>query len=113
MSVWHWIIKQIDYDIAFETVNKLIDDNKSLKHRNENLRLALKTYELPEIQKILIDWRTGELDKKFNKLEKENAQLKKQLAIAIEENKLLKRKLAIAIQTTDVETLKQIKELDK
>lgn len=38
---------------------------------------------------------------------------KKQLAIAVEENKLLKRKLAIAIQTMDVETLKQIKELEK
>lgn len=49
---------------------------KDLKHRNENLRLALKTYELPEIQKILTDWRTGELDKKFNKFEKENSQLK-------------------------------------
>ena len=49
---------------------------KDLKHRNENLQLALKTYELPEIQKILIDWRTGELDRKFNKLEAENKQLK-------------------------------------
>ena len=49
---------------------------KDLKHRNENLQLALKTYELPEIQKILIDWRTGELDRKFNKLEAENTKLK-------------------------------------
>ena len=39
--------------------------------------------------------------------------LEKQLNIAVEENKLLKRKLAIAIQTMDVETLKQIKELEK
>ena len=38
---------------------------------------------------------------------------KKQLAIAVEENKLLKRKLAIAVQTMDVETLKQIKKLEK
>lgn len=38
---------------------------------------------------------------------------KKQLAIAVEENKLLKCKLAIAIQTMDMETLKQIKELEK
>lgn len=39
--------------------------------------------------------------------------LEKQLKIAVEENKLLKRKLAIAIQTMDMETLKQIKELEK
>lgn len=52
---------------------------EELKHSNENLRLALSTYELPEIQKILIDWRTGELDIKFNKLEAENTKLKELL----------------------------------
>lgn len=43
----------------------------------------------------------------------EKVKLQQQLAIAVEENKLLKRKLAIAIQAMDVETLKQIKELEK
>jgi hypothetical protein len=64
-----------------ETVNKLLDEKKDLKHRNENLQLALKTYELPEIQKVLIDWRTGELDRKFNKLEAEKVQLKELLTM--------------------------------
>lgn len=64
---------------AVEINAELENSIKDLKHRNENLRLALKTYEFPEIQKILTDWRTGELDKKFNKFEKENAKLKELL----------------------------------
>jgi hypothetical protein len=52
--------------------------------------------------------RTETLVKVLEELER----TKKQLAIAVEENKLLKCKLAIAIQTMDMETLKQIKELE-
>ena len=42
--------------------------NKELKHRNENLRIALSTYQMPEVVKVLTDWRTGELQLQENKL---------------------------------------------
>jgi hypothetical protein len=56
---------------------ELQQENDELKDRNANLRLNLATYDLPEIKKVLTDWRTGELDKKFKKLQQENEGLKK------------------------------------
>ena len=58
-------------------IKRLQEENKELKDRNANLRLNLATYDLPEIKKILTDWRTGELDKKFKNLQKEKEELKK------------------------------------
>lgn len=65
---------------------KLKTENKELKDRNANLRLNLATYDLPEVKKVLIDWRTGELDKKFKKLENENKKLKGIIDDPIKEN---------------------------
>lgn len=53
-------------------IKRLQEKNEELKDRNANLRLNLATYDLPEIKKVLTDWRTGELDKKFKNLQKEN-----------------------------------------
>lgn len=53
-----------------------------LKASNNNLKLQIETYNLPEVQKALTDWRTGELDLQANKLKKleaENEQLKHEL----------------------------------
>jgi len=60
-----------------QQLKHLQEENKELKDRNTNLRLNLATYDLPEIKKVLTDWRTGELDKKFKNLQKENEGLKK------------------------------------
>ena len=56
---------------------------------------------------------TGKEPDAYEQLKSELAKVKKQLATAVEENKLLKCKLGVAIQTMDMETLKQIKELEK
>lgn len=58
---------------------RLQEKNEELKDRNANLRLNLATYDLPEIKKVLTDWRTGKLDKKFKNLQKENEELKDRL----------------------------------
>lgn len=50
-----------------DRISELEAKNEKLKHSNENLRLALKTYEMPEVVKVLTDWRTGELDLRINK----------------------------------------------
>lgn len=62
-----------------QQLKRLQEENKELKDRNTNLRLNLATYDLPEIKKVLTDWRTGKLDKKFKKLQKENEKLKQAL----------------------------------
>jgi hypothetical protein len=64
-------------DELLNNIKRLQEENKELKSRNANLRLNLATYDLPEIKKVLTDWRTGELDIKFKKLQKENEKLKK------------------------------------
>lgn len=46
------------------------EENENLKDRNANLRLNLATYDLPEVKKVLTDWRTGELQLQENKLKK-------------------------------------------
>ena len=95
---------------SYEEWQKLLSD-----------QLALKSYESPEIQKILIDWRTGELDRKFNKLEAENTKLKELLEIAVKRIEFLKKKtgapyygnnnyLKTIYQMCD-KTLRQIQEL--
>lgn len=60
-------------------IKRLQEKNEELKDRNANLRLNLATYDLPEIKKVLTDWRTGELDKKFKNLQKENEEQKEQI----------------------------------
>ena len=50
-----------------DDIAKLKAENDKLKLSNENLRQALKTYEIPEVVKVLTDWRTGELDLRINK----------------------------------------------
>jgi hypothetical protein len=54
-------------DCEFKYIAELKAENEKLRHSNENLRLALKTYEMPEVVKVLTDWRTGELDLRINK----------------------------------------------
>jgi hypothetical protein len=54
----------------FKQLKCLEQENKELKHRNKNLKLALSTYEMPEVVKVLTDWRTGELQLQENKLNK-------------------------------------------
>ena len=57
-------------DCYYKQLKRLEQENEELKHRNENLRIALKTYEMPEVIKVLTDWRTGELqlqEKRLNK----------------------------------------------
>ena len=65
-------------DCYFKQLKRLEQENEELKSRNENLKLNLATYDLPEIKKVLTDWRTGELDIKFKKLQKENEKLKQE-----------------------------------
>ena len=60
-------------------LQRLKQENKKLKDRNANLRLNLATYDLPEIKKVLTDWRTGELDIKFKKSQKKYKKLYKTL----------------------------------
>ena len=62
-----------------DNLKRLREENEELKSRNANLRLNLATYDLPEVKKVLTDWRTGELDKKFKKLQEENKKLKENL----------------------------------
>ena len=50
-------MKPIDYDIACETVNKLLDDNKRLKHDVGNLGYKIKN------QRHEIDNRLKEIEK--------------------------------------------------
>lgn len=66
-------------DCYYKQLKRMQEENEKLKDRNANLRLNLATYDLPEIKKVLTDWRTGELDKKFKNLQEENEGLKKQL----------------------------------
>lgn len=54
----------------YKKLQELEEENKILNNRNENLRIALSTYELPEVVKVLTDWRTGELQLQENKLRK-------------------------------------------
>lgn len=62
-------MKPIDYDIACETVNKLLDDNKRLKHDVGNLGYKIKNQRheidnrLKEIEKLkeLLKWCRDEL----------------------------------------------------
>lgn len=44
-----------------QALQTALEENAELKHRNENLRIALSTYEMPEVVKVLTDYRTGEL----------------------------------------------------
>lgn len=59
-------MKPIDYDIACETVNKLLDERKSLKEQNAQLKSKL------QLKETAYDFDTA-------RLEEENAQLKELL----------------------------------
>ena len=77
----------------FKQLQRMKKENEELKSRNANLRLNLATYDLPEVKKVLTDWRTGELDIKFKKLQKKYEKLYKALEeIRVRVNKLVDSK---------------------
>lgn len=68
---------QLQLNQDMEDIKQLKAENEKLKHSNENLRLALKTYEMPEVVKVLTDWRTGELDLRMNRYKQTLQEIKK------------------------------------
>lgn len=50
--------------------NALLYRYEELRQENNNLKLVLEAYKIPEVVKVLTDWRTGELQLQEEKLEK-------------------------------------------
>lgn len=75
-----------EFEKVFDEIDRLEQENEELKHRNENLRIALSTYEMPEVVKVLTDYRTGELQLQENKLNTYCSALEEIREIANENN---------------------------
>lgn len=54
----------------YKQLQRLKQENKKLEDSNKNLKLTLETYQMPEVVKVLTDWKTGELDLQEHKLQK-------------------------------------------
>lgn len=77
-----------------EENKSLIEENEKLKKSNHNLKLHIETYQIPEVVKVLTDWRSGELDlqeKRLKKLEADNKMYKKDTRKRMRINRFIKK----------------------